>query len=224
MMIRTVLVALSLALTMNAQAGPLVSQAGNLIGNGSFESGSFDPVVGHSVPSAATLWSQWSNSQTLLTTELISASEMSSEFGTDVVDGNAALRITTNGESDGGFTFETYGHPGWDTNAELTISAWVYVISGEMGLFLGANHPGNFTHTASTTTNQWEYLELTRSAGQVNEEPLLYSINGPAEFIVDAMWLNYGSTSANPSTVPAPAGILLFGLGLLVLGLRRRTF
>lgn len=222
MYLRTLFLITTIIATASVQAAPLVSQSGNLLANGSFESGSFDEVVGHSIASAADYWHQWSNSGGTLTTELITASEMMTTHGTDVIDGEAALRINTEGAGDGGFTFDTFGHPGWITTNELTISAWVYVISGEMGLFLGANHPGNFTYTASTTTGAWELLTLTRAAGQVNEEPLLYSINGPAEFIVDAIWLNYGGTSANPSTgVPTPAGLMLLGLGLLLAGLRR---
>lgn len=214
----------ALGLASQLQAAPLGSQAGNLLNNGSVESGTFDPISGHGVPSAADNWRQWSNSGTLLTSELISSSEMQSFYGTDVVDGNAALRLTTNGAGDGGFTFNFDHVPGWDPYAELTISAWVFVLSGEMALFLGANSPGNFTWSASSTVGQWEYLELTRSAGQLNNEPLLYSINGAADFIVDAIWLNYGSTSTTTaiSPVPVPATLLLLLTGLFSLQQRAK--
>jgi hypothetical protein len=138
-------------------------------------------------------------------------------YGTDVIDGNAGLRFDTGGGGDGGFSFDTFHSGGWDTSAELTFSGWVYVVSGKMGFFLGANSPGTFSYSQSLTTGQWEFVTLTRTAGQLNNEPLLYAIDGAAEFIVDSVWLNYGTTSENAHVpVPAPAGLVLAVLGLLL--------
>jgi hypothetical protein len=89
-----------------------------------------------------------------------------------------------------------------------------------MGLFNGSNDTG-FTRTKSTTTGSWEFLSVSVDANSLtdlalNNEPLLYSVDGAADFIVDSAWLNYGSSVANPSApVPEPATMLLFGAGLV---------
>lgn len=210
-----------------ASATP-IDQTGNLLDNGSFESGSFDPVTGHSTQSAADNWRQWINSDRnngILTTELITNTEMQTDFSVDVIDGNSAFRVTTSGRGDGAFTFESYHNPGWDTGAELTFSAWVYTISGTMGLFNGSNQDG-FLKTESTTIGSWEFLSVNIAAGTLNNEPLLYSVGDAADFIVDSAWLNYGGTVDNPSApVPEPTTMLLFGTGLAgLLGYNRKQF
>ena len=195
----------------------LIDQTGNLLNNGSFESGNTDPVSGHDVWSAASYWGQWINDGSSLTSELITDSEMHTNFNTGVIDGDRAFRISTDGQWSGGYTFESFHNPGWDTYAELTFSAWVYTISGKAGLWNGSNDDG-FKTTPSTTTGQWEFLSITIEGGRKNNEPLLYSVGGAANFIVDAAWLNYGPSIDNPSApVPIPASILLFGTGVGVL-------
>ncbi len=199
----------------------LIDQTGNLLDNGSFESGSLNPVSGHSVQSAASSWRQWSNSGGLLTTELITNAEMNSAYGVDVIDGDRAFQITTSGGWDGAFTFDSYNSGGWDTYAELTLSAWVYTIEGTMGLFNGSNGQG-FSSAQSTTHGAWEFLSISMDAGRLNNEPLLYSYGESANFIVDSIWLNYGSDVANPSKpVPGPSLVSLFVLGLAGLGVTR---
>ena len=69
-----------LLVASNGSAAPLIDQTDNLLLNGSFETGSFDPVTGHSIPSAADNWRQWSNSGTDLTTELLTEDEMLRPF------------------------------------------------------------------------------------------------------------------------------------------------
>jgi hypothetical protein len=59
--------------------------------------------------------------------------------------------------------------------------------------------------------------------GLMNEEALLYSIGGPAEFIVDALWLNYGPDSLNPLPTPVPAPLTLSLLAAALPACRRRA-
>ena len=199
----------------------LIDQTGNLLNNGSFESGSLSPISGHGVQSAATNWSQWSNSGGTLTTELITNIEMNSLYGVDVIDGDRAFLINASGAFDGAFTFNFY-HNGWNTNAELTLSAWVYTVSGEMGLYNGSNQDG-FIRSNSSTTGSWEFLSVNIGGGRLNNEPLLYTTSGASTFIVDSIWLNYGSTIDNPSApVSEPAIIALFALGFIGIGVVRK--
>lgn len=225
--IGTVLLFCSMGILNLAHAGPVIDQTGNLLVNGSLENGSLDPVVGHNVPSAADNWYQWSNTGSTVTTELITESEMQTNFGVGVIDGSRALRITTTGAdgtgSDGGYTLSgLFGQPGWDTSATMTFSGWIYTISGNAGLWLGSNATG-FSYTANSIVGGWEFISVTRSGSpNINDEPLLYSTTTAADFIIDSIWLNTGDESAHPgapASVPEPGSLILLVSGLL--GLRR---
>jgi len=217
-----ILIAITALLISSVSNAGLINQTGNLLTNGSFESGTLTPVTGHAIPSAASSWSQWSNSGGTLTTELITNSQMNTLYNVDVIDGDKAFLINTSGISDGAYTFNFY-HNDWDTNAELTLSAWVYTVSGAMGIFNGSN-ADSFTFSRSTTTGSWEFLSVTIEGGRLNNEPLLYALGGASTFIVDSIWLNYGSTVENPSIITAsePSILVLFLAGLLAIGVTRK--
>ncbi|PCJ19049.1 MAG: hypothetical protein COA96_16425 [SAR86 cluster bacterium] len=213
-------------LSVNAFSAPILDQTGNLLANGGLNIGSFDPISGTAISSAANNWSQWTNSGISLTTELITDAEMFGITGVGTKEGDAALRITTGGAGDGGFTFNTYSHPGWDTTGDVTFGAWVYVLSGQMGVFVGSNSTG-FDSSLTTSTGGWEFVSVSKSGGGgiINDEPLLYSFGGAADFIVDSLWLNQGLESAHPDTasVPEPSTPFMLGLGILFLVRSLRT-
>ena len=203
-------------------AAPIISQDNNLLSNGSFESGNYNSVTGHSIGSAASNWNQWSNSGGTLTTELITESEMVSNYGVALHDGSSALKVTTSGSGDGPYTMNSW-HTNWSqvssSAVPFTFSGWVYVVSGSMYLAVGSNQTG-YSNDTTVKTEEWEFVSSTRSSGTVNEL-LLYATQASV-FIVDSIWLNQGSTSSHPnqigalgSTIPETQTYLALILSLL---------
>ena len=205
-----------------AVALPLVDQTGNLLSNGNFESGSTTPTSsgsGVSTFSSLTGWNQYSNTGPVTSTWA----------GAPVVEGDHSARITGN-TNDG-----LYQYNGGYTGT-YTLSAWVYALSGSAHLVLAWNS-GSTTAigSSSTLTGQWEYLSVTATMNGSLGGPVLYGASNNADFYIDGVWINAGSTSSspmdpgtgfNPNAVstdvpePASAALLLGGLGLLA---RRRT-
>ena len=215
-------------LCSNVIAIPMVDQTGNSLQNGSFESGSTTPITGGGgTVSAATGWRQWQNGQNgAPTSELISDAEMMNEFGLNVIDGDYALRVTALGDSDGLYTFSNFNHPGWNLNDSVTLSAWIYVVSGTMQLAMGSNQDG-FSSSQASATGEWQFISVTSAGAQLNNEPLLYSYGGATEFIVDSIWLNNGLLSTHPvqamnTQVPEPTILFLLLSGLLLVGVSQR--
>lgn len=214
-------------LPISTWAAPIISQTGNLLVNGSLDSGSFDPITGYPKGSAASNWNQWMNSGTTISSELITEAEMATQFNTGLQDGQAAVKVKTGGAGDGLYCFSG-GHPSWaalPANSAFTFSGWVYVISGRM-MFSLASSGSNYANDLSTKTGQWEFISISIAANVISMNQLLiYAYGGAAEFIVDSIWLNQGTTSLHPmqldqSTLPECSSIWLLLLGLL--GLRHR--
>lgn len=209
------------SLTLTATAA-----SANLLTNGDIETGSFSPITGNGVNSAASNFQQWSGNDSSVTTELLTNAELQSLYGTSSVTGNNALLVTTTGANDGLFSYN-FSHAAWNNTAsDMTLSAWVYVIQGDVLAGLGSNRTG-FNITTTNITGQWEFLSTSNTGSpNINEELIVYANSGASTFLIDGLWLNTGLTSENPaqpSVVPVPAAIWLFGSGLLgLLGVAKR--
>jgi hypothetical protein len=62
-------------------------------------------------------------------------------------------------------------------------SAWIYVVSGVVGVGTG-DDANTIIDVTSSTTGTWEYLQAPSTAGPVNLM-IIYAVGGPAEFYVD---------------------------------------
>ena len=164
----------------------------NLMPNGSFEEifnkkGVKNNKANNGVPSAAKSWHQWINGGTEVITNVIDDKDLA-------VDGEHLIQITTNGDSSGLYMFYMPG-----TARTVTYSAWVYVLSGKVGIANGSNANG-FDWAKNTKTNQWEFLVVTVDGGKIPEEVLIYSQDGAMDVYADAAWVNYGNKTTNPIT------------------------
>ncbi len=215
---------LAIIIFSNLHAAPIISQTGNLLSNGSFESGNYNPITGHGISSAASNWNQWANSGNPLTTELITETEMFSAYNLGIVDGTSALKVTAGGAGDGPYTVASW-HSAWNsagTAVPMTFSGWVYVVSGSMVLSIGSNSTG-YVSKSTSKVGQWEFISITATSGIVDE--LLLYANESSIFIVDSVWLNKGITSTHPSqTLPIPEPNILFLIFLGITLFRKKIF
>ena len=147
-------------------------------------------------------WFVWHNTAGTSTTRLV---DISNVMPPGVPSGaTTAIHMTADGPSNG--LVQLFG--GNPPNAEF--DAWVYVVSGQVGLGVG-NGGSTATTVASTTLGKWEHLFTLNNTSPANEATI-YS-TGPTEYFV---------TSANVEAVPEPASLAVVGLGVVALLRRRR--
>lgn len=186
--IRSALLAAGLLATIPAQALPAISQAGNLLGNGNFESGSGTPVSsgqGAAAASALGSWNQYSNSAGGTTSMWLDA---------PLIEGDHVAFVDANGPNNG--LYQYFGLGG----GTYTISGWFYVLTGSVKLGMAWNSGSAAAFGAETsTTRQWQYLSATLGgvAGSLGGA-LLYGGNAGGEFYAEGIWLNTGSDNLSP--------------------------
>ncbi|OPY14141.1 MAG: hypothetical protein A4E66_00478 [Syntrophus sp. PtaB.Bin001] len=207
-----------IALISVTQANPIISQDGNLLDNGNFESGVITPVTGTG-NSAFTSWNQWqqpSNADAGLT---LTTQQVTSPL----IEGNYTAYISGN-HDDGLFQYNAW------SEGTYTLSGWVYVVSGaaHLGLAWDNGHEAAYS-SSSSTLNQWIFLQLTMTVPSSFDGPLVYAAINDTEFYAEGLWLNTGSENNSPfqpdrfAPVPLPAAFYLFGLGMIwLIGLRRK--
>jgi hypothetical protein len=177
----------------------IAGEEDNILPNGSFEEifnkkGVKNNPAANGVPSAATKWNQWINGGNEVFTEVIEDKDL-------VVDGECMIHITANGANSGLYMYYLQGNV-----RTVTYSAWVYVLSGKVGIANGSNAKG-FDWAKSTKTNEWEFLVVTVDGVKIPEEVLIYSQDGAMDIYADAAWVNYGNKTTNPITTLKPKAV-----------------
>ena len=178
-------------------------QAANLLSNGSFED-----VASVSSPttftgqfsggsSAADSWLVWNNIFGTTTTELLPSTLPNG--------GSQMIHVNTTSNRNGLFQVFLPLNTGPDS---VISSAWVYTISGIVGIGTG-NGGSTARDVFSSTTGQWEFLEAANGISPANEFIIYSASQDGAEFYVDL-------ASVEPSAVPEPGA--LGGFLFLVIG------
>ncbi|NEO45265.1 MAG: PEP-CTERM sorting domain-containing protein [Moorea sp. SIO4A3] len=185
------------------------AQATNLLFNSSFENGlpigqeTTLTTLGGGL-SAATDWNTWNNTGATTTTELLPSTLAN---GADTM-----LHVTTNGQNNGIFQVFLPFNTGPN---EVISSAWVYALSGRVGIGTG-NGGGTGLDTISTTIGEWEFLQASNGLSPANEF-IVYSASAEgAEFYVDLASIEQ---PPEPSSVPEPGtilGLMTVGVGILL--------
>jgi hypothetical protein len=162
-----------------APGAPATPPGGNMLTNASFEiAGPLGPFVistgyrgvGHS---AAADWGVFHNTKGTTQTELEPADLPGS--------GDLMLRVETDGAANG--VSQVFG-PFNTGPACATVSAWVYVLEGQV--YIGGGNGGNTgPNVYSESTNTWEYLEATNDVCPVNTYIIYAASQGGAHWFVD---------------------------------------
>jgi hypothetical protein len=188
------------------------ASANNLLSNPGFETPATGVTPGTPVTypslcsggtSAADTWRVWVNScNSYMSTDLLPSTLPGG--------GNYMIEVTTNGYANG--IWQQY----LPTNTGPTSvfgSAWVYVISGCVGI--GVGNDGNTAPSASTcVTDQWIDLTTLNSQSPGNEFIVYTTLASGAQYYVDN---TYAAAAPEPSTVV----LLCAALGGLALRKRR---
>jgi hypothetical protein len=159
-------------------------------------------------PSAAAHWTTFNNSQATTVTSLVPSTLPSG--------GSHMIHITTTGQDNG--IVQVLAPPNTGP-MNVTSSAYVYVLSGRVGLGTGNGGSTNDTDATSTTLNHWELLSAPNGHAPANEV-VVYSYKGAADYYV-------GLVSVDPplhtASTPEPGTLLSSTIGLLcsVLGFGR---
>jgi hypothetical protein len=202
--LRILFMAVLLLVGLNLYAGPT-----NYLTNGDFETPAFGVPPGTPVTypnlclggdSAGDSWSTWVN---------VCDSYMSTVLLPSTLPGGGTymMEVTTSGLAGG--IYQAFLPPNTGPDY-LSGSAWVYLISGCVGIGLG--NDGTTAVTSETcTTGQWIELSTDNSTSPVNEF-LIYAMYGGADFYVDNAFV----------ATPEPATLTLLAMGIGGSLLRRR--
>ena len=147
--------------------------------------------------SAANNWWVWNNTPGTTTTELLPSTLPNG--------GDKMLHVTTQWNSGIWQPFLPYN----TGPNEVISSAWVYVISGNVGI--GTGNGGNTgLNVISSTTNQWQLLQVRNFVSPANEFIVYSTSSSGAEFYVDMARVE----PVEKKSVPEPCSVF----GLLAIG------